>query len=319
MYIYMDGGPKHDDAMLCKRFPLLLVFDALKRLVSDGFPHKYEVKWSFGVFFVISENILIWFKIIIKHWVGSTRRKYIHLLTMVCFLGDKLLFEPIFVILTCIPANKFQCNVYHIAYFSENKHFEKYSTKWRPIFLDLNVIKVKSMISIHKLCIFKASLFPHAELYNADIAEFVNNECIDIRFWGSFLLDVLIIQFSWNIMLLFMLSRWKILSTGANYNQCMNVQRYTCDLVMLISIFCSDGVGGIKLIIQDTNGHIVLNGMQNNWKQIVQKSILLVQIFLGNYPDSKVHGAIMGPTWGPPGSCRPQMGPMMAPWTLLSG
>ena len=27
----------------------------------------------------------------------------------------------------------------------------------------------------------------------------------------------------------------------------------------------------------------------------------------------------MGPTWGPPGSCRPQMGPMVAPWILLSG
>ena len=27
----------------------------------------------------------------------------------------------------------------------------------------------------------------------------------------------------------------------------------------------------------------------------------------------------MGPTWGPPGSCRPQMGPMLAPSTLLSG
>ena len=26
----------------------------------------------------------------------------------------------------------------------------------------------------------------------------------------------------------------------------------------------------------------------------------------------------MGPTWGPPGSCRPQVGPMLAPWTLLS-
>ena len=26
-----------------------------------------------------------------------------------------------------------------------------------------------------------------------------------------------------------------------------------------------------------------------------------------------------GPTCGPPGSCRPQMGPMLAPWTLLSG
>ena len=27
----------------------------------------------------------------------------------------------------------------------------------------------------------------------------------------------------------------------------------------------------------------------------------------------------MGPTWGPPGSCRSQMGPVLAPWTLLSG
>ena len=27
----------------------------------------------------------------------------------------------------------------------------------------------------------------------------------------------------------------------------------------------------------------------------------------------------MGLTWGPPGSCRPQMGPLLAPWTLLSG
>ena len=27
----------------------------------------------------------------------------------------------------------------------------------------------------------------------------------------------------------------------------------------------------------------------------------------------------MWPTWGPPGSCQSQMGPMLAPWTLLSG
>ena len=27
----------------------------------------------------------------------------------------------------------------------------------------------------------------------------------------------------------------------------------------------------------------------------------------------------MGSTWGLPGSCRPQVGPMLAPWTLLSG
>ena len=30
-------------------------------------------------------------------------------------------------------------------------------------------------------------------------------------------------------------------------------------------------------------------------------------------------GKFMGTTWGPPGSCRPQIGPMLAPWTLLSG
>ena len=27
----------------------------------------------------------------------------------------------------------------------------------------------------------------------------------------------------------------------------------------------------------------------------------------------------MGPSWGPPGFCRPQMGPMLAPWILQSG
>ena len=27
----------------------------------------------------------------------------------------------------------------------------------------------------------------------------------------------------------------------------------------------------------------------------------------------------MGPIWDPPGSCGPQVGPMLAPWTLLSG
>ena len=27
----------------------------------------------------------------------------------------------------------------------------------------------------------------------------------------------------------------------------------------------------------------------------------------------------MGLTWGPPGACRPQTGPELAPWTLLLG
>ena len=39
-------------------------------------------------------------------------------------------------------------------------------------------------------------------------------------------------------------------------------------------------------------------------------------------PTMMIHTQIakfMGPTWGPSGSSRPQMGPMLAPWTLLSG
>ena len=39
---------------------------------------------------------------------------------------------------------------------------------------------------------------------------------------------------------------------------------------------------------------------------------------LGRYGWSQI-AKLMGPTWDPLGSCRPQMGPMLAPWTLLSG
>ena len=38
-----------------------------------------------------------------------------------------------------------------------------------------------------------------------------------------------------------------------------------------------------------------------------------------NYPDSKVHVAHMGPTLVLSASGRPHVGPMLAPWTLLSG
>ena len=40
------------------------------------------------------------------------------------------------------------------------------------------------------------------------------------------------------------------------------------------------------------------------------------------YQESGIQSQItkfMGPTWGPPRSCRPQVGTILAPWTLLSG
>ena len=46
---------------------------------------------------------------------------------------------------------------------------------------------------------------------------------------------------------------------------------------------------------------------------------LTLQLIFVTYRRHSQIASFMGPTWGPPGSCRPQMGPMLAPWTLLSG
>ena len=51
------------------------------------------------------------------------------------------------------------------------------------------------------------------------------------------------------------------------------------------------------------------------WQQVPP----LYMLMFSDCPDSKVHGANMGPVWGPYGANRTQVGPMMAPWTLLSG
>ena len=58
-----------------------------------------------------------------------------------------------------------------------------------------------------------------------------------------------------------------------------------------------------------------------------QKYVKLLNFKLNNQISTlSLNSAVMsqiakfiGPTWGPPGSCRPQMGPILARWTLLSG
>ena len=49
--------------------------------------------------------------------------------------------------------------------------------------------------------------------------------------------------------------------------------------------------------------------------ELFWRNILHFVLFLNTAQIAK----FMGPTWGPPGSCQPQMGPMLTPWTLLSG
>ena len=46
--------------------------------------------------------------------------------------------------------------------------------------------------------------------------------------------------------------------------------------------------------------------------------ILCIRRYVSTVKKGPQIAKFMGPIWGPPGSCRPQMGPMSAPWTLLT-
>ena len=82
-----------------------------------------------------------------------------------------------------------------------------------------------------------------------------------------------------------------------------------------------------KLDLMLTQKFVPMNKFHRSLYYTVCK--LVVQILLGMWqlihaeikvdPVKAQKAKFMGPTWGPPGSCRPQMGPMLASWTLLSG
>ena len=59
----------------------------------------------------------------------------------------------------------------------------------------------------------------------------------------------------------------------------------------------------------------ILNGTRNKF---IIKIYISITFFLKCHDGRKI-AKFMEPSWGPPGSCRPQMGSMLAPWTLLSG
>ena len=47
----------------------------------------------------------------------------------------------------------------------------------------------------------------------------------------------------------------------------------------------------------------------------ISQQLLMVNFVVKNYTIPPI-AKFMGPAWGPPGSSWPQMGPMLAPWTL---
>ena len=52
-------------------------------------------------------------------------------------------------------------------------------------------------------------------------------------------------------------------------------------------------------------GHLIPNSLFDTRSTLIPKATLIARF--------------MGPTWGPSGADRTQVGPMLAPWTLLSG
>ena len=75
----------------------------------------------------------------------------------------------------------------------------------------------------------------------------------------------------------------------------------------------------------DGNSNILIqenafgNDVGKNGVNFVQASMCYCWLSLSNTLGRTQIARFMGPTWGPPGPCWPQMGPILAPWTLLSG
>ena len=57
----------------------------------------------------------------------------------------------------------------------------------------------------------------------------------------------------------------------------------------------------------DTVDFTLLIYILDKWLQFVLSCLITMYTQITKF---------MGPTWGPPGFCQPQMGPMLAPWTL---
>ena len=74
--------------------------------------------------------------------------------------------------------------------------------------------------------------------------------------------------------------------------------------------------------------HFVLEIMAHILGRVIQSThdidiFTWYQMMHRHHPTLKIKASqiakFMGPTWGPPESCWPQVDPMLAPWTLLSG
>ena len=87
-------------------------------------------------------------------------------------------------------------------------------------------------------------------------------------------------------------------SIGSHYNLIIILQMLKDD-----NLICSDVTWKSWHLIS-----LATQSLLNSLCYLIKKHQSSIQI-----------AKFMGPTWGPPGTCRPKMGPMWSSWTLLSG
>ena len=116
---------------------------------------------------------------------------------------------------------------------------------------------------------------------------------------------------------------WHIITSSMWLSQSVNVSNQVHDAMMPHSyVWCY--VYLIYVMLGYFSWHF-WPCITRSWHQTLLLMILHSQTlvddswFFIDYVVISQIAKFMGPTWGSPGTCRPQMGPMLAPWTLLSG
>ena len=75
--------------------------------------------------------------------------------------------------------------------------------------------------------------------------------------------------------------------------------------------------------IMQGGGVFLIDGLSNYWTKSRELSViwdaLMLMCLYSNITAGPLIARFMWPTWGPSGTDRTQVGPMLAPWTLLSG
>ena len=105
------------------------------------------------------------------------------------------------------------------------------------------------------------------------------------------------------------------------FQQCLDISvlTYTLQQISSIDLFTANVTRGCSLNYWKKFCELCSFALaihNKTWGQSVAFRILWVGSVMPIYAQI---ARFMGPTWGPPGSCQPQMAPMLAPWTLLSG